>query len=102
MTPPWIDTFHAYAGTNQDEEAIDLLFEKIDDMLLDDQMAEVDRLLALFELEKLSINLLVGLLSITLSAREFLPSRPELVDRVRALVWRRDPLRAERIMKGLS
>ncbi len=64
------------------DEALDLLYDQIDGMLVAGKFSEVDRLLASADAQSLSLDLLLGLLTATLPARSKLASRADFVSRV--------------------
>jgi len=58
---------------DKEEEAIDWIFEIFDDLFLEEKFKEADKLLFYIKrhfLHKLSSNMIVGLLSITLAAKD--------------------------------
>lgn len=66
------------------DAAVDLVFDTVDDMLLEGRIEEVDRLLERIPVNDLAPAILVGFLTITAPARGALGARAALVGRVRA------------------
>jgi hypothetical protein len=89
---------HVAAG--EVDEATDVLFDCVDDMLIEGCFAKCDAWIQRIDLKKLDTNLLVGLLSITYVARHHLESRAELVLRVEKRLIELAPDRAESLMRG--
>lgn len=85
------------------DAALDLAFDTIDDMLLETRFTEVNRLLERVPVAKLAPAILVGLLSITVPARDILDARAALVVQVRAeLRERMTPEELTSVMQGLE
>lgn len=98
---PWQVEVCALDADECSDAALDVLFWSCDSLASEAKFTELDQAVSGFDLETLSIGLLVGLLSITLASRDHLPSRPKLVADVEAILKRRDPERLEALMKGL-
>lgn len=81
--------------------ASDLLFEKIDDLLLEGKMEEADEAIRAIDVDKLDSSLLVGVLSVTLRARDLLRTRPALVRAIEKRLHDIVPGRVEELMSGL-
>lgn len=74
---------------DRSDEAIDLLFDRVDDLLLEGRMDEVDRLLEQVKLERLNEDLLVAFLTITAAAWDKLPAREKYREKMRRLMVER-------------
>lgn len=61
----WLHDIYTFVYENKDEEAIDLMYSKIGDLLDNGEFEKVNEILPTIDLRKLNLNLLVGLLSIT-------------------------------------
>lgn len=81
---------------------MDEIFGRLDDLFLDGNFADADRLLQVIDLEQLDTNLLVGLMCISCPARKQLPSYDALLLRVRARLGQLAPNRVEALMKGFN
>ncbi len=109
VTPAVVDGVDAVVSrvyqldrSGQIDAAIDLVFDTIDTLLCEDDFQGCDRLLKVVDADKLSIDLLVAVLSITLTARDHLPERRSLCNRVKARIQRERGARAaEIVLKGL-
>lgn len=64
------------------DEALDLLFDKVDRWLTKSQFDTVDEFISMVDVEKLSEDLLIGVLSITFPARSKLPARTSYMKRL--------------------
>lgn len=67
---------------NQTDAALDLIFDQVDEMLLADHFEHVDQLLNEITPSDYSVELLLGLLTATLPAKNQLPHRYEFFQRV--------------------
>jgi hypothetical protein len=74
------------------DSALDLLFDQIDEMLLASDFSRVDRLLLETAPESLSVDLLIGLLTATLPAKDRLPNRKYFLERVERSLQERGEL----------
>ena len=66
------------------DEALDLLFDLIDALLSAGQVGECNRILERIDVNALDVDTMIGLLSITLSAKERLVTRRDFLERVEA------------------
>ena len=71
---------HTYHKTDQ---ALDMIFQWVDEELKAGRSEKVDRVLKTANVEVLSEDLLVGLLSATFTAKQLLPEREHLGRRIR-------------------
>lgn len=101
-TTDTLRTLYMWAEQDEVDKATDFLFDTVDDLLLAGDFTCVDALLAEVDLGRLDTPLLVALLAITSVATEHLPSRPDLVDRVRQRLQVRAPERVHLLMRGLE
>lgn len=99
----WLDTVYAAASTAhaRHPDALSLIYDTIDDLLLARRFGAVDHVLARVDVARLDITLALGLLSITLAARDRLANRPALVERVEVRVRELAPDRIDALMDGL-
>lgn len=100
MTFDWFEKMYGLVEGDRADEALDILFEEVDTLLRDD-MDLVTEMFEAIDLSRLDTNLLVGVLSITLAGKEYLPSRPQLVQRVEERLRILASERIEGLMKGL-
>ena len=101
MNTEWLEEMYAHVAASRLDEAMDLLFDRVDDALCDGLMTEVDALLPMIDLTRLDTNLMVGLLSVTSGAKVELTNRAALVTDISARIMEIVPERAERILRGL-
>lgn len=111
----WLHDIYTFVFENKDEEAMDLLFTKIGDLLDGGEYGKVNGILPTINLRKLNLNLLVGLLSITRCGTnspsdflasyyepDLLPYRPTLVEEIKKVIYEIEPSeRIDKLMKGL-
>lgn len=99
--PDWTEVYAAVGSTSRTDHTIDVLFNTIDDMLIDGEFDSCDAGLETLDLERLDTNLLIAALSITKSAAPILPSRQRFVERVEQRVRELAPERLEELMSGI-
>jgi hypothetical protein len=85
-------------------DALDILFDHVDDMLLDGEFEQVNALIEQLDFEALGmgIDLVIGVLSITLAAAPLLPARAALYDRAVCRLEVLSPGRVDRLLSGLD
>lgn len=96
----WIEKIYISIEAGKIDKGIDILFDEIDDLLCAGEFDTCNDTLKLFDLEKLDSNLLVGLLSITYAAKDKLPYRSEMVEKIRSRLKLLAPGRVEKLMRG--
>lgn len=79
----WLNKVYKFVEEKDDEDAADLLLEKIDDLLIDHKIDECNNILEIIDLNKLSVNLIIVLLSSVRMAREVLPSYQNILEKIR-------------------
>ena len=88
--------------TEPKRKALRILFRNVDAIFTAGEFELCDEFLKIVDLERLSLTLLVGLLSITFAAREKLNHREDLVKRVGARLQKllpEDPQKVEQLMR---
>ena len=80
---------------------MDHFFDLFDDLLLEGRFEKIDNILLSLETDTLSSEVLVGLLSITLAAKEELKHREKFVEKAERRMRRIDPDRADNLIEGL-
>ena len=104
-TPPKtqpLDAMYQFVEEGRTAAALDVLFNHIDDMLCDGDFQKCDDVIQRIDLERLDTNLLVGVLSITLAAREKLSRRAQVVQAIRKRLEILAPGRVEALMSELE
>lgn len=97
----WIMQMYGLIASHELEDAIDLLYDNVDDLLLAGKMQECDAVLRTLDLSRLESHLMVGLLSITLVASDHLPHRKTLVVAIEEHFMATEPENVEALMGGL-
>lgn len=97
----WLEGIYSLVAAGEPDAAIDILFEHIDDMLLAGDFIDCDAALRAIDLKRFDTNLLIALLSITLSAADKLPERSRLVTKIENRLAQSAPERAKRLLSGL-
>jgi len=83
------------------EESLDIIFDSIDDMLLESKFEDCDKILAEISVAELANPQLLTVLTATAPAKERLPSRQALVKRVKLTLNERGG-NASRLLAGLE
>lgn len=99
--PMWLEDIYSLIAQRKIDEAIDILFKNVNEMLCKNEFILCNDLLRTVDLKRLDTNLLVGFLTITLPASTELPFRATLVKRIDEKLRALAPERAERILNGL-
>lgn len=99
---PWLGELYSMVKDEKSDDALDLLFEKVDDLLVEGRMEQCDRLLKKIDEKRLDTSLLVGVLSITLPAKTSLKERPSFFERAKTRLQELAPGRSERLLSGLN
>ena len=89
------------AESEEPENAIDVLFEKVNCLLKNNCFEECDNFLKEIEVDRLNIHLLIGVLSITLCAKDKLFFRESFLTKVEKLLNKKAPERVGMLLKGL-
>lgn len=96
---PWLEEVYALTARNRGDEAIDLLFSKVDAELRAARFEALSGVLQAVDVERLDSGLMVALLAITRSAKEELPHRATLLTRIEKCLAEKMPDRAERLLR---
>ena len=83
--PIWdfvLDRIYHLCQQSEPDDAIDVIFERVDSLLSQGHFGECDRLLGRVDIERLDSDLMVAFLAITAAARDKLPGRTSLRARV--------------------
>lgn len=111
----WLHDIYNFVYENKDEEAIDLMYSKIGDLLDNGEFEKVNEILPTIDLRKLNLNLLVGLLNITRCGTDkpydffasyyepnLLSYRPKLVEEIEKVMYEIEPNeKIDKLMEGL-
>jgi hypothetical protein len=83
------------------DDAIDLLFTYVDNLLSQKKFSECDSFLLGVDADLLSVTLLVAIMSITFSAKDQLKERPLFIAKVEQHLQKVTPNRSSSLMEGL-
>lgn len=86
----WLDRLYASCRGEDPDAAIDLVLSTIDDLLHDRDAERCDRILAMADVTRLSVEAMIALLMETARASRALPSREGLFRRIDAELRRRN------------
>lgn len=95
---PWVDAL--YSG-DSDDEAIDLLFVHMDNLLCAGRYDQVDIVLSQLDCDRMSSTLIVATLSCTKRARNRLKARSAFRERAATRLHEIIPDRADRVLVNL-
>lgn len=80
-----LEELYSLSESGEIDDGLDYLYDTIDDLLLEEQYDTCDAYLKEIDIEQLDPDILVGLLTITYSARDQLRTRGEIFQRISAL-----------------
>ena len=89
-------------ATDGISRSLDILYEELDDAMLDGRFEEIDTFLKDANVSRYRVEILMGFLTVTFSWRESLKERAGFFDRVKIRVEGSCPDRAKRILTGLE
>jgi hypothetical protein len=98
---PWLAEVYTLVAESRTDQAIDRVFDEIDELLLAGDFATVDEILLETDLARLNSALLVGFLTITLAAKKRLLAREDFVTRIEQRLRTLQPEHVESLMNGL-
>lgn len=98
MNLDWLTEFYKLSENKSYDQALDLLFIKVDDAMYADDWLGIDSMLQKIDINRLETNLLVGILTATLPGKSRLAERADFYQRARSKMME---LAADRIV-GLT
>lgn len=99
--PDWVSQVEKLASVGESDRALDVLFQRVDALFSRGEFTECDLQLSMINVQCLGIDLLVGLVTSTVSGASKMPRRPSLLKAVRGRILRISPERAPGIIKYL-
>jgi hypothetical protein len=97
----WLETVYTRVAAGDPDGAIDVLFEEVDNLLVDADFSAVDSVLRSIDPMRLDTNLIVAALSVTLRASPQLSARERFVQRAEQRLGEIAPDRVDRLLAGL-
>ena len=97
----WLETIYSLVADRKVDDAIDVVLDNIDDMLLAGEFGQCDRALSAVDLDRLDTNLMVCFMSVTLAAKRHLQNRAAFVDAVERKLEDTRPDSTKRLMHHL-
>ena len=97
--PHWLIRAEALIGEDHVNDALDLVYDQIDELCQRGKFDEVDDILRLEALLDLNTDILLSIVTVTYSYRSHLPSRSTLCARARG-IFRARGENAEELLKG--
>lgn len=98
----WLSQVRSWDLEGLHRKAVQRLFDEIDEMCEHGAFADIDVLLSELDLSDMSTSLIIGLLSVTLPAKDLLPTRVGILSQARKTLSEREPERVDRLLKGLT
>jgi hypothetical protein len=96
----WLNEALSLEKANRRDRCLDIIFNEVDKLFRRGEFQICDRLLQMLDVEHLSINLLIGFLTITAAAQELLPARELFYSRIEKRLAA-DP-RKDKLLVGLK
>lgn len=97
--PLWLNEVYSLSARNESDAAIDILFPKIDALFRAGEFAVADDVLRAVDVARLNTSLMVAVLAITRAAKDKLPHREVLLQRIERRLTRAEPVRVERLLR---
>lgn len=97
----WLGELYRLVKNDSIDPAIDLLFDKISQMIEDEDFSDCDQLIRVIDTDQLDTNLLVAVLSVTLPVSNLLLHRRALIERVEKRLLDIAPERLDNLLSGL-
>jgi hypothetical protein len=83
MTFFWLQTVYQRIEQGDAEEAVDILYDCIDDLALNDQFDDIDELFTRIDLTKMNTEAILAVLTITLAGTKILKGRTAFCEQAR-------------------
>lgn len=101
MTEKDLDTVYLLVASDRDEEAGTFIYQKINAMLCNGKFEEIDKILKSVEILALSMLIMSSFLSVTFAAKDKLPSRSLLHDKIYArMIELKGREKADSLLRG--
>lgn len=95
---PWIEKIYPLVEAGKIDSATNILFREVDERFCAGEFSLCNEELKEIDVKRLDTNLLVGLLTITHAAKENLPYREEMVQKIEDQLRILAPDRVDRLM----
>ncbi|MEZ4406147.1 MAG: hypothetical protein R3A52_06710 [Polyangiales bacterium] len=102
LPPPMLESVYAKVSDGASRAALTEIYDALDERLLDGELDAAGWILDAVEVSRLDVTTALGFLSVTLAARDRLPARRDLVDRVAEWLRAKDPARVASLLEGLT
>ena len=97
----FVDDAQRLASQGKIDAALDLIYDRADEMLLAGEFDELDAIIETLDVEQLSVDVLLGVLTITLPAKDKLTTRKEFFESVQRSLTDRGEYK-EGLLTGLK
>lgn len=98
---PWLKDIYDHRDKKQIFNAVLLLYQEVNNLLMEKNFSMCDYLLKVIEIKRLSIELKIGVLRITYPARNNLSLWPNMLSRVREFLYQEER-NAKKLLYGLT
>lgn len=97
-TAAWLPDLYVAVVAGRNDEAVDMVYQRFDELLSAEQFEACDDLLRAVDLGRLNVVTMMAVVSITRVADAKLERRARVVDRVRDRIVALEPLRANALL----
>ncbi len=98
----WVDEMLSLDASEKYRKTLDILFTNLDKLHIEGKFQESDEVIRSLNFEKLSVTLIVGILTITLPAKDKLNNRESFFNKAEAFFKETEPERAYNLLRGLK
>lgn len=99
--PWWLEEAEDLVARNREDEGLDIVYDKLDRLLMSGSFAACDVMLQQVEVTRFSLDILLALLTVTLPASMELPTRAVYFEKVQAELKSRG-LDTDELLSGLQ
>ncbi len=98
----WINKIYSLSFNNKTDKALDVMYDAVDEQLLDGNIDLVDKWMMEIDLNRINIALMLGILTITKPFKEKLSARKDFYLKVRDKIIETDAERCDKLLIGLE
>lgn len=102
MQPPIIEEVTRLESEGRPDAAMDRLYYYIDSLMSDRMFDEIAEILINTDISKVSTDILLGILTLTLHCKEYLPRRNEFLESFRQILILRQEEDIDGLLRGLE
>jgi len=98
----WVEVAYSQVFQSNNEGAVDVIFDQLDQLLLDGDFLKCDEVLREIDVNLLNAHTIIAILSVTLRASKKLENRVDFVSRARQRLEEITPNRVDVLLLGLK